>query len=214
MFPYFAPIAVFSLALFGSPDASNGLTTTPVTTGKKLVVPMSKNPVVSSSSGPDLQSWTNQAQNTLRCGAIAALLVLGGMSSSATPAYAAVEEAAEIRGTKLTPFNSLTFNYRGNDFPGLDANTIHGPSVSYKEFLERLSAGEVEYVEFLAPDGDEAYVTFKAKEGEGKPAPIQIGEGFPVEQHDGWSSPAFAIRSVKEKGVPYKFVVPGLDKYK
>ena len=38
--------------------------------------------------------------------------------------------------------------------------------------------------------------------------------GYPVEESKGWSSPAFVIRSVKDKGVPYKFIVPELDKFK
>ena len=43
---------------------------------------------------------------------------------------------------------------------------------------------------------------------------IRIGEGYPIEQHDGYSSPAFAIRTVKNANVPYKFVVPALAKSK
>jgi hypothetical protein len=35
-----------------------------------------------------------------------------------------------------------------------------------------------------------------------------------VEQHDGWSSPAFAVRAVKNAGVSYKFTVPALQAYK
>jgi len=146
--------------------------------------------------------------------AVALFLLYG--STICAPVQAATTEPAEIRGIKLNPLNSLTFNYRGADFSGLDASTLGSqPTISYKDFLERLSLGEVEYVEFLAPNGDEAYVTLKAKVGDKeKPAPIRIGAGYPIEQSDGWSSPAFAIRSVKDKGVPYKFIVPGLEKYK
>ena len=64
------------------------------------------------------------------------------------------------------------------------------------------------FVEFLAPDGDVAYATFK--DGEQK---IRIGEGYPIEQHDGYSSPLFCVRAVKNAGVPYKFTVKGLAKY-
>mmetsp|Transcript_24957 Transcript_24957/g.57655 ORF Transcript_24957/g.57655 Transcript_24957/m.57655 type:complete len:182 (+) Transcript_24957:122-667(+) len=100
-------------------------------------------------------------------------------------------------------------------FFGLTAEEIGEPSISYKDFLAKLTAGEVSFVEFLAPDGDVAYATFKPLEGEEKSAPpIRIGEGYPIEQHDGLSSPAFAIRNVKERGVPYKFVVKGLEAYK
>lgn len=136
-----------------------------------------------------------------------ASLAAGGLQANA-------EQAPETRqGIEVTPFNGLTFNYRSSDFGGLDAEDLDEPSVPYKEFCQRLKNGDVEFVEFYAPDGDKAYVTFKAKEGEAKPAPIRIGEGYPIEQHDGWSSPAFAVRTVKNAGVPYKFTVPGLAKY-
>jgi len=131
------------------------------------------------------------------------------------PAIAgAVDDDGTRGGVVLTPFNSLTFNYRGGGFTGLDASTLDEPSVSFQEFLDKLGSDQVEFVEFLAPDGDAAYVTFKANaEGE-KQKPIRIGEGFPIEQHDGWSSPAFVVKAVKKRGVPYKFTVPGLEVYK
>ena len=28
--------------------------------------------------------------------------------------------------------------------------------------------------------------------------------GYPIEDPEGWSSPAFVVKSVKKKGVPYK----------
>ena len=73
----------------------------------------------------------------------------------------------------------------------------------------------MKYVEFLAPNGDAAYATFKdGSEGAGGGSsnkPIRIGEGYPIEDPEGWSSPAFVIKAVAKKGVPYKFVVPGLS---
>jgi hypothetical protein len=116
---------------------------------------------------------------------------------------------AEVRGTPLSPFNSLSFQYRGSDYGGLKASDLNEPSVSYKEFVDRLKAGEVEFVEFMAPNGDAAYVKFKGGQGS-----IRIGEGYPIEQPDGWSSPAFAVRTVKDAGVPYKFTVPALRAFK
>ena len=101
-------------------------------------------------------------------------------------ASAARAEVETRQGIEVTPFNGLIFNYRNSQFGGLDATSIDEPSVPYSEFCERLKKGEVEYVEFMAPDGDVAYATFKSAAGGGKPAPIRIGEGFPVEQHDGW----------------------------
>ena len=129
-------------------------------------------------------------------------------------ASSAQAETETRQGIEVTPFNGLIFNYRNSQFGGLDADDLDEPSVSYSEFCDRLKKGEVEFVEFKAPDGDAAYATFKGKEGEAKLAPIRIGEGYPIEQHDGWSSPAFAVRTVKNAGVPYKFTVPGLEKYR
>lgn len=155
------------------------------------------------------------------------------------------DTGAEVRGTSVTPFNGLAFQYRGSEFDGLKASDIDEPSISYNDFMQRLKAGHVKFVEFLAPDGDKAYATFLGDDG--KPvAPIRIGEGeflfaqgvcvthschrvdwsnsngnntwappgYPIEQHDGYSSPAFAIRAVKNAGVPYKFSVPALSSYK
>lgn len=115
---------------------------------------------------------------------------------------------------KLSPFNGLAFQYRGNANNGLDASTLSEPSIPYMEFLERMDKGEVEFVEFMAPNGDAAYVTFKSKEGEGKQKPIRIGDGYPIEDPEGWSSPSFVVKAVQKKGVPFKFTVPALAAYK
>jgi hypothetical protein len=135
-------------------------------------------------------------------------VLAAAVSSSAIPMVASAASGTDIRGTQVTPFNSLMFQYRGSDFAGLRADDLDEPSISYGEFIDSLKAGRVSFVEFLAPDGDAAYATLQ-----GRDVPIRIGEGYPVEQHDGYSSPAFAIRAVQNAGVPYKFVVPGLAKY-
>jgi hypothetical protein len=130
------------------------------------------------------------------------------------PVVCAADTGAQVRGIDVTPFNGLMFQYRGNDFAGLKASDLNEPSISYQEFVEKLKAGQVEFVEFLAPDGDEAYATLKTAPGQAatKQPPIRIGEGYPIEQHDGYSSPAFAVRTVKNAGVPYRFTVPALTK--
>jgi hypothetical protein len=131
------------------------------------------------------------------------------LTSAVVPSSEArADTGAEVRGTPLTPFNGLAFQYRGSEFGGLTSSELSEPSISYADFMTKLKAGEVELVEFLAPDGDAAYATFKNQ------PPIRIGEGYPVEQHDGWSSPAFAVRAVKNAGIPFKFIVPALQKYK
>ena len=136
-------------------------------------------------------------------------LLTTAAASFLTLSSPALAETAEVRGTKITPFNSLMFQYRGSDFGGLDDADIQGPSISYADFISKMKAGEIDRVEFQAPDGDVAYCFFKDKADQ---APIRIGSGYPIEQHDGYSSPLFAVRAVKNAGVPYKFVVPALAK--
>lgn len=148
--------------------------------------------------------WMTQGLTTFARTAI--IGTVGGStvaSLSSSPVYA--DTGAEVRGTAITPFNSLIFNYRGNDFGGLQASDLNEPSISYQDFMKRLQAGDIEFVEFMAPNGDIAYATLK---GENKS--IRIGEGYPIEQADGWSSPAFVIRTVQNAGVPYQFTVPAL----
>ena len=124
---------------------------------------------------------------------------------------AGADTGAEVRGTPVNAFNGLAFQYRGSDFNGLTASDIDEPSISYSEFVTKLKSGDVLSVEFYAPDGDVAYATLKSNSNNNR---IRIGEGYPIEQHDGYSSPAFAIRTVKNANVPYKFVVPALAKSK
>jgi len=137
-------------------------------------------------------------------------VVAGGSVAAfgaAAPAFA--DQEAEYRqGNQVTAFNGLSFNYRGGEFGGLDASAIDEPTVTYKDFNDKLKAGEVEFVEFMAPDGDVAYATFKGEEKK-----TRIGEGYPIEQHDGYSSPLFCVRAVKNANVPYKFTVAGLAKF-
>ncbi|CAB9504075.1 expressed unknown protein [Seminavis robusta] len=155
-------------------------------------------------------SNTPSRRSFLSLGGVSAVSILTGAAAAAN----AVQETETRQGIPVTAFNGLIFNYRNSQFGGLDADDLDEPSVSYAEFCEKLQKGEVQFVEFLAPDGDKAYATFKpTSEGGETPAPIRIGEGYPLEQHDGWSSPAFAVRTVKNAGVPYKFTVPGLAKF-
>lgn len=135
-------------------------------------------------------------------------------ASVLTPSEAFAEaESMERGGVELTPFNSLAFNYREGDSPTVDASTISEDSIPYSEFLEKLNVDQVTFVEFQAPNGDVAYATLKSSGEDGSTEsskPIRIGEGYPVEDPKGWSSPAFVVKAVAKKNVPYKFVVPGL----
>ena len=97
---------------------------------------------------------------------------------------------------------------------------MNEPSITYADFNDKLKSGQIAFVEFLAPDGDVAYATIKTQSGGDSATSsstssgnkVRIGEGYPIEQHDGYSSPMFCVRAVKNAGVPYKFVVPALMK--
>eukprot|EP00541_Cyclophora_tenuis_P009768 CAMPEP_0116579914 /NCGR_PEP_ID=MMETSP0397-20121206/22499_1 /TAXON_ID=216820 /ORGANISM="Cyclophora tenuis, Strain ECT3854" /LENGTH=215 /DNA_ID=CAMNT_0004109413 /DNA_START=70 /DNA_END=717 /DNA_ORIENTATION=+ len=141
--------------------------------------------------------------------------VLSSFLLSGAAASLVGRKPAQAEEIPITPFNGLIFNYRSSDqFTGLDASTLNEPSVPFLEFGEKLKGGQVAFVEFLAPDGDAAYVTFKPSEEDQNPTPIRIGEGYPTEQHDGWSSPAFVVRALQNYNVPYKFTIPALAKFR
>ena len=64
--------------------------------------------------------------------------------------------------------------------------TLEEPSISYSDFLTKLNTDQVTFVEFLAPNGDVAYATFKQSatddgKASGNAGPIRIGEGYPLE---------------------------------
>ena len=99
----------------------------------------------------------------------------------------------------------------GGESPTVDPSALKEDTISYADFLDKLNSDQVTFVRFLAPNGDAAYATIKSTgEGGGTDKPVRIGEGYPIEDPEGWSSPAFVIKAVAKKGVPYKFVVPGL----
>ena len=101
------------------------------------------------------------------------------------------------------------YNFTEGESPTVDSSALNEESITYSDFLDKLNNDKVKFVEFLAPSGDAAYVTLiDATEGS---KPIRIGEGYPIEDPGGWSSPAFVVKAVAKKGVPYKFVVPGLS---
>ena len=116
--------------------------------------------VVGSASAFSQNGEQMSRRNALLSGAAAASAALIGPKTAS---------AGETRqGIELTPFNSLAFQYRNSQNGGLDASTIGEPSIPYADFLTKLSTGDVEFVEFLAPDGDVAYATLKATEGGAK----------------------------------------------
>lgn len=112
---------------------------------------------------------------------------------------------------EINTFNSLIYNFKNTALDGgLDASTLNEPSIPFLEFGELMKKGQVVSVEFMAPSGAVAYATLKKNPKK----PIRIGQGYPTGGKNSWSSPDFVIRSVSNYGVPYKFTVPALAKYK
>ena len=74
---------------------------------------------------------------------------------------------------------------KGGSSPTID--NINEPSISYSDFLAKLNSDQVSFVEFLAPNGDVAYATFKQSSSDEVDSssttaqPIRIGEGYPLE---------------------------------
>lgn len=148
----------------------------------------------------------------------AAAAVTGAAVTTLSPQPAVAYNLGDpnsVVGREIQSFNGLIYNFKNTALSGgIDASKLKEPSVPFIEFGERMKNGEVALVEFYAPNGDVAYVTFKPKEGEKVGQRVRIGQGYPTETKDSWSSPAYVIRSVSNFGVPYKFVVPGLEKYR
>jgi hypothetical protein len=67
-----------------------------------------------------------------------------------------------VVGREIASFNDLIYNFKNSALDGgLDASTLKEPSVPFVEFGDRMRKGEVAFVEFYAPSGQVAYVTFK-----------------------------------------------------
>lgn len=68
----------------------------------------------------------------------------------------------------------------------------------YGEFLKALKDKKVEGVVFEPPSGSEAYAIVDGKS-------VRMGEGWPTDLGNSWSSPTWVVRILEEEGVPYKF---------
>jgi hypothetical protein len=156
-----------------------------------------------------------EAEATRRSFLVGGAAALAGASllpGSASAALGKIEKDGVVQ-KEMKSFSDLIYFFKDVTLNGLKSSDIKEPSVSFMEFGTRMKNGEVAFVEFIAPNGDVAYATFKPKKGEDQPQRIRIGEGYPTESKDSWTSPAYVIRSVSNFGVPYKFTVPALAKY-
>ena len=147
------------------------------------------------------------------------LITSGLVSTTLLPKEAVAEyrlgDPNSVVGREILSFNSLIYNFKNTALNGgLKASTLTEPSIPFTEFGEKMKNGDVTFVEFIAPYGDAAYATIKSGKDSKEVTRIRIGEGYPLESKDSWTSPAYVIRSVSNFGVPYKFTVPMLARYK
>lgn len=146
-------------------------------------------------------------------------LITTGLVSTTLPKEAVAEyrlgDPNSVVGREIQSFNSLIYNFKNTALNGgLDASKLNEPSIPFTEFGEKMKNGDVTFVEFIAPYGDVAYASIKSGKDGKDVTRIRIGEGYPLESKDSWSSPAYVIRAVSNFGVPYKFTVPMLARYK
>lgn len=86
--------------------------------------------------------------------------------------------------------------YSNPDFNGLPKQAAPANSMPYPDFLKALKEKRVEGVVFEPPMGDEAYAIVDGKS-------VRIGEGWPVEVSNSWSSPQWVVRILQNEEVPY-----------
>jgi hypothetical protein len=130
---------------------------------------------VSSASAFSVGSSPETSRRSWLAGGVAALVA--GVPCAVS---AALGKGTPV-GREIDTFTSLIYNFKNTDLTGgLDASTLKEPSVPFIEFGEKMLKKEVEFVEFMAPSGDVAYVTFKAGKGQKKKEPIRIGQGYPI----------------------------------
>ena len=86
----------------------------------------------------------------------------------------------------------------GCSSPGDVGSTDLAPpgSIPYSQFLQAIKDKKVEGVIFQPPAGDVAYALIDGKS-------VRIGEGWPVEIANSWSSPTWVVRILENEGVPY-----------
>lgn len=108
-------------------------------------------------------------------------------------------------------------DYRGQTFNGLTNAPTN--SMPYTDFLSAIKEKRVVGVDFKGPNGDEAYALIKEPAEGGKSCKsydpdgavieglcrLRMGEGWPVEDSAGWSSPTWVVRILTNEDIPYSF---------
>lgn len=106
-------------------------------------------------------------------------------------------------------------DYRNQDFNGL--SDAPNNAMPYPDFLDAVKSKYVRSVEFIQPSGDEAYALLEDADGKlcQKYDPdavvadgacrLRMGNGWPVEVSNSWSSPTWVVRILKNENIPYEW---------
>mmetsp|Transcript_5240 Transcript_5240/g.9234 ORF Transcript_5240/g.9234 Transcript_5240/m.9234 type:complete len:213 (-) Transcript_5240:100-738(-) len=122
--------------------------------------------------------------------------------------FSLVQPAAAYEADEINVFNSICMGFGCGAFN--DPTFAGAPkpadedSISYMDFLKQLDAGKVEKVDFFE-NGNRAYAYLRGDAEGTAGTRIRIGEGYPIDQTKGWSSPLWVVRSLENKKVPYQF---------
>ncbi|CAM9674107.1 unnamed protein product [Discosporangium mesarthrocarpum] len=144
-----------------------------------------------------------------KLGGLAATLALTTLVAVGSPGDSS---AAETLPAGTNPLNSICMGFGCGEYRGLDYSGAPAPtdeeSIPFTVFLDVLNKGGVEKVEFFS-GGDKAYAFLRPTSGPANGAAskrIRIGEGWPEEKGNSWSSPLWVVRALNDRSVPYKFM--------
>ena len=157
----------------------------------------------SSSSSSSSSSSRRRFLSSFASSAAAGSVLRPAPSLADDPSTSALNRQLLEKG--VNPFNSACMGFGCSDANGLEFGGKPKPppgvdSISYPDFLQALKDKKVSFVEFSAGMND-AYATITDVNNG---APILIGEGYPIEKGDGWSSPLFVVRTLDNMDVPHK----------
>lgn len=107
------------------------------------------------------------------------------------------------------PFNSMCLGFGCNSVQGVDRisgapKPTDEDSIAWLDFLKALDDNRVARVDFVDVTMRKAYAVLK--DGQQGTTVILIGEGYPIEVGNSWSSTAFVARILQNRGIGYTFL--------
>lgn len=131
----------------------------------------------------------------------------------AAAACAAAAAPAMAQGPKSV-FDSTCLGFGCNNYGGQDFTGMAAPageeSLPFADFIAQLkdkaSVAKISGVDIYGAGGDRVYVSFS----DGKK--MRLGEGLPIDDSKGWSSPLWLVRILDNARVPHTYHFRPTDK--